>query len=119
MDVSFISLKVLLPNVRGWLRDTAIRDIIALVKPQFEASRAQVDQGKGVIRSPEIHRQVLLEVLSFAESEGYSLLGLIPSPLLGPKGNREFLAWLSYPTQTIPARVQATLIDLIQNSLTT
>jgi 23S rRNA (cytidine1920-2'-O)/16S rRNA (cytidine1409-2'-O)-methyltransferase len=118
MDVSFISLKVLLPNVRGWLRDTAISDIIALVKPQFEASRAQVDQGKGVIRSPEIHRQVLLEVLSFAESEGYSLLGLIPSPLLGPKGNREFLTWLEYPTQITYARSKVTLEDLIQNSIT-
>ena len=117
VDVSFISLKVLLPIVRGWLRDAAASDIIALIKPQFEASRAQVDQGKGVIRSPEIHHQVLLEVLGFAQSEGYFLLGLISSPLLGPKGNREFLAWLAYPTQTTSNRAKVTLEDLIKNSI--
>jgi 23S rRNA (cytidine1920-2'-O)/16S rRNA (cytidine1409-2'-O)-methyltransferase len=69
-------------------------EIVILIKPQFEAGRKDVSRGDGVIRDPEIHRQVLLDVLTFARSEGYSLKGLIRSPILGPKGNVEFLAWL-------------------------
>ncbi len=89
VDASFISLKVLLPVVKGWGEG----EIIALIKPQFEAGRAEVSRGKGVVRDPEIHRRVLREVLTFAREEGLRLQGLIRSPLLGPKGNVEFLAW--------------------------
>ena len=53
-------------------------------------------RGDGVIRDAEIHRQVLLDVLTFAQAEGFSVRGLIRSPLLGPKGNAEFLAWLGF-----------------------
>ena len=53
-------------------------------------------RGDGVIRDAEIHRQVLLDVLTFAQAEGFSVRGLIRSPLLGPKGNTEFLAWLGF-----------------------
>jgi 23S rRNA (cytidine1920-2'-O)/16S rRNA (cytidine1409-2'-O)-methyltransferase len=109
IDVSFISLKVLLPVVRGWLEDTAANDIIALIKPQFEAGREQAGRGKGVIRDPAVHQQVLLEIQDFAKEEGFGVMGLIPSPLLGAKGNQEFLIWLSYP-----ARSQ-TQFDLVQN----
>ena len=70
-------------------------DIVALIKPQFEAGRRDVARGDGVIRDPEIHRQVLFDVLTFAQNQGLGLQGLIKSPLLGPKGNAEFLAWLS------------------------
>jgi len=70
-------------------------DIVALIKPQFEAGKKDVSRGDGVIRDPEIHRQVLLDVLTYAESQGLGLQGLIRSPLLGPKGNAEFLVWLS------------------------
>ena len=69
-------------------------EVVALIKPQFEAGKKDVSRGDGVIRSPEIHRQVLLDVLSFAKNEGFGLRGLIKSPLLGPKGNAEFLVWL-------------------------
>jgi 23S rRNA (cytidine1920-2'-O)/16S rRNA (cytidine1409-2'-O)-methyltransferase len=69
-------------------------DLIALIKPQFEAGRQDVSHGEGVIRDPFIHRQVLLSVLTFAQSHGFGARGLIRSPLLGPKGNTEFLAWL-------------------------
>ena len=55
--------------------------------------------GAGVIRDPAVHRQVLQDVLGFARQENYGLQGLIRSPLLGPKGNAEFLAWLGYPLQ--------------------
>jgi 23S rRNA (cytidine1920-2'-O)/16S rRNA (cytidine1409-2'-O)-methyltransferase len=70
-------------------------NIVALIKPQFEAGRKDVSRGDGVIRDPEIHKQVLLDVLSFAQAEGFGIQGLIKSPLLGPKGNAEFLAWLN------------------------
>ena len=68
--------------------------VIALIKPQFEAGRQLVGRNKGVIRDPLIHRQVLLDVLSFARDHGYIVRGLIRSPLTGPKGNVEFLTWL-------------------------
>jgi 23S rRNA (cytidine1920-2'-O)/16S rRNA (cytidine1409-2'-O)-methyltransferase len=95
IDASFISLKTLLPVAKGWLSNPA--EGIFLVKPQFEAGRKEVSRGDGVIRDPEIHHQVLLDVLSFAQNHGYSLKGLIRSPLLGPKGNVEFLAWFGFP----------------------
>ena len=92
VDASFISLKILIPVTKNWLSDDA--QLLCLIKPQFEAGRKDVSRGDGVIRDPEIHRQVLLDVLSFTKNEGFNLRGLIKSPLLGPKGNAEFLVWL-------------------------
>jgi 23S rRNA (cytidine1920-2'-O)/16S rRNA (cytidine1409-2'-O)-methyltransferase len=109
IDASFISLKVLLPVVKKWLVKSlphtpeiaqpkrGIGQVIALIKPQFEAGRAEASRGEGVIRDPAVHLQVLEDVLSFAQQEGYALRGLIRSPILGPKGNVEFLAWMEYP----------------------
>jgi 23S rRNA (cytidine1920-2'-O)/16S rRNA (cytidine1409-2'-O)-methyltransferase len=94
VDASFISLKILLPVIKGWDFAEAKGEIVALIKPQFEAGKKDVARGDGVIRDPEIHRQVLLDVLSFAKGAGFGLRGLIKSPLLGPKGNAEFLVWL-------------------------
>jgi len=109
VDASFISLKILLPVVKKWIHPSppsplplgergaegGVRgDLVILIKPQFEAGRKDVSRGDGVIRDPEIHRQVLFDVLTFAQSEGYGVKGLIRSPILGPKGNAEFLAWL-------------------------
>ena len=71
-------------------------EIIALIKPQFEAGKKDVSRGDGVIRDPEIHRQVLTDVLKYANEEGFAIQGLIKSPLLGPKGNAEFLVWLNF-----------------------
>jgi 23S rRNA (cytidine1920-2'-O)/16S rRNA (cytidine1409-2'-O)-methyltransferase len=93
VDVSFISLNLLLPVFTGWFT-SARREVIALIKPQFEAGREQVKRGKGVIRDPEVHHQVLVDVLDKARAAGYTCLGLMRSPLHGPKGNVEFLAWL-------------------------
>lgn len=106
VDASFISLKVLLPVIKKWFNLFPLssfdegkrkeeRNIVALIKPQFEAGRKDVSKGDGVIRNPEIHKQVLLDVLTFAKNEGFGLLGLVKSSLLGPKGNVEFLLWLS------------------------
>ena len=110
IDASFISLKILLPVVKRWLKP-ATGGVVALIKPQFEAGRKDVARGEGVIRDPEIHRQVLLDVLAYARSEGWGLRGLIRSPLLGPKGNVEFLAWLDLngTAADVPALVEAVL----------
>lgn len=90
-DASFISLKTLLPVILRWLTEDG--SLITLIKPQFEAGRADVARGDGVVRDPLIHRRVLEEVLDFAQSLGLGVRGLVRSPLLGPKGNTEFLAW--------------------------
>ncbi len=100
IDASFISLKILLPVVKGWFPSPLSPlpkgegNVIALVKPQFEAGRKEAAKNKGVIRDPEVHRSVLEEVLGFAQGEGFGVRGLLRSPVLGPKGNVEFLAWL-------------------------
>jgi 23S rRNA (cytidine1920-2'-O)/16S rRNA (cytidine1409-2'-O)-methyltransferase len=104
MDASFISIKTLLPVVLGWVDkvDGLPRgDVLVLIKPQFEAGRSLVSKGKGVIRDPVIHAKVLREVLTFAQGVGCSIKGLIQSPLTGPKGNIEFLAWLSSPLKSM------------------
>lgn len=94
-DASFISLKTLLPVIVRWLVTSA--NLITLIKPQFEAGRVDVARGDGVVRDPLIHRRVLEEVLDFALKQGFVIKGLIRSPLMGPKGNTEFLAWLTWP----------------------
>lgn len=95
IDVSFISLKVLLPVMTRWFATgSTTKEIVALVKPQFEAGREEAARGRGVIRDPAVHRRVLLEVMACARECGFAPQGLICSPLLGPKGNLEFLLWL-------------------------
>jgi 23S rRNA (cytidine1920-2'-O)/16S rRNA (cytidine1409-2'-O)-methyltransferase len=97
VDASFISLRLLLPVFRGWITGEA--DLLLLVKPQFEAGKGQVGKG-GVVRDPETHRRVLSDVLGAAQTEQYGVRGVMPSPLKGPAGNIEFLAWLAAGTQT-------------------
>jgi 23S rRNA (cytidine1920-2'-O)/16S rRNA (cytidine1409-2'-O)-methyltransferase len=111
IDASFISLKLLLPVVKGWFSTTGQGEnkgkggsnppgeVIALVKPQFEAGRKEAARGKGVIRDPAVHQAVLKDILAFAESQGFNLRGQIQSPVVGPKGNIEFLVWLEYPVK--------------------
>ena len=91
IDVSFISLKLILPAVQGWLDETG--DVVALIKPQFEAGRSQVGKG-GVVRDTAVHRQVLLDVLTWAEAHGWAVKGLTRSSIEGSDGNVEFLVWL-------------------------
>ncbi len=90
VDVSFISLGLILPVVANWLKPGG--DVVALVKPQFEAGRKAVGKG-GVVRDPAVHRKVLQDVLGISVSAGLAPQGLIRSPLRGPKGNVEFLMW--------------------------
>ena len=113
VDASFISLKILLPGIHNWFTSPTEHSpqnqlagtgrcgqVVALVKPQFEAGKEVAARGKGVIRDPAVHQQVLTEVLEFAHELGFGIRGLIRSPLLGPKGNVEFLAWLQIPFKT-------------------
>jgi len=93
IDASFISLKILLPVIKGWFGQQK-GDLIALIKPQFEAGRVETAKGAGVIRNPEVHQKVLMDVSFFSIKMGYGIKGLIRSPLQGPKGNTEFLIYL-------------------------
>jgi len=81
---------LILPRAVGWLKPEG--QVIALIKPQFEAGRRQVGKG-GVVRDPTVHREVLERLTGAAAELELGLQGLIPSPLLGPAGNVEFLAW--------------------------
>jgi 23S rRNA (cytidine1920-2'-O)/16S rRNA (cytidine1409-2'-O)-methyltransferase len=91
IDVSFISLRLVLQSVRGWLSPGG--QIVALIKPQFEAGPDLVGKG-GIVRSAEVHGQVLRDVLSWASEHQLRTAGLIRSPITGAQGNVEFLAWL-------------------------
>ena len=91
IDVSFISLAHILPVVPGLLASPA--DVVALVKPQFEAGRADVRRG-GLVHDPEVHARVIDEVTTAAAKVGLSRAGLIESPITGAEGNREFLMHL-------------------------
>jgi 23S rRNA (cytidine1920-2'-O)/16S rRNA (cytidine1409-2'-O)-methyltransferase len=95
IDVSFISLKHILPEVPKVLTDGA--DVVALVKPQFEAGREEVGKG-GVVTDPAVHEAVLARVTSDAEAAGLVRCGLTPSPITGAAGNREFLMHLRAAT---------------------
>lgn len=88
MDVSFISLRLVLPAVKQLLKPGA--DIICLIKPQFEAGREEVGK-KGVVRDVAVHRQVVQGILDFAPGIGLSVLGLDYSPIKGPEGNIEYI----------------------------
>jgi 23S rRNA (cytidine1920-2'-O)/16S rRNA (cytidine1409-2'-O)-methyltransferase len=91
IDVSFISLKLVLPAVMNWLAEEG--DIVALIKPQFEAGPKQVGKG-GVVKDPEVHRNVLEEILNWASENDLAPQALIRSPIKGADGNVEFLVHL-------------------------
>jgi 23S rRNA (cytidine1920-2'-O)/16S rRNA (cytidine1409-2'-O)-methyltransferase len=105
MDLSFISLKSVLPAVWIFLRPGGV--LIALVKPQFEAGRREADKGRGVIRDPAVQAAVLADVTAFALATlpGATLLGSMDSPLAGADGNREFLLGVTKKTAS-PAHVR-------------
>lgn len=90
MDVSFISLTKLLPKLQEILVEGA--PLLALVKPQFEAGPDKVGKG-GIVRDPEVHRQVLRSVIAAARNIGFQVCGLAPSPIRGGDGNIEYLLW--------------------------
>jgi len=104
VDVSFISLtKVLIP-IREYLK--ADGRIVCLIKPQFEAGRTKVGK-KGVVRDPDVHREVIAGIVSFAQKQDFTVLGLTYSPIRGPEGNIEYLLYLS----KIPAETMCEITD--------
>ena len=91
MDVSFISIRLVIPAVKALLKPDA--DYICLIKPQFEAGREEVGK-KGVVRDPAVHEQVVLGILEFARQSGFTVMGLDYSPIKGPEGNIEYICHL-------------------------
>ena len=116
VDVSFISLKIILPAVRPLLKDGG--KAVCLIKPQFEAGREKVGK-KGVVRDPATHRQVIEAVCSFALETGFSISGLTFSPVKGPEGNIEYLIYLkkSAPLQRPDAIEIEEVVTLAHRSL--
>jgi 23S rRNA (cytidine1920-2'-O)/16S rRNA (cytidine1409-2'-O)-methyltransferase len=90
MDVSFISTVLLFPKIAEVAAPGA--DVLSLIKPQFEAGRDSVGKG-GIVRDPEVHFRVLLDMLEYVRQAGWSVLGLDVSPVTGGDGNIEFLGW--------------------------
>ena len=114
VDVSFISLRLILPALNGLLKENA--HATCLVKPQFEAGREKVGK-KGVVRDPAVHREVLEQFLVNAHDSGFSVLGLTFSPIRGPEGNIEYLGYLvrgeaAEPTFDLAALVAASHTEL-------
>jgi 23S rRNA (cytidine1920-2'-O)/16S rRNA (cytidine1409-2'-O)-methyltransferase len=100
MDLSFISIRLVLPAVRELIAENG--DIICLIKPQFEAGREEVGK-KGVVRDPAVHLEVINGILSFAPANGLTPMGLDYSPIKGPEGNIEYLCWLRKGAAEAPA----------------
>ncbi|OGL47815.1 MAG: hypothetical protein A2W05_08430 [Candidatus Schekmanbacteria bacterium RBG_16_38_10] len=92
IDVSFISLTKVIPKVLEFLKRSGV--IIALIKPQFEVGKGEVGKG-GIVKSREKHREVLLKMVEFAIANNLFVKGIIKSPILGQKGNKEFFFYLS------------------------
>ncbi len=108
-DLAFISLRTVAPALLGMAREGA--DLVLLVKPQFEAGRAEAGRQRGVIRDPKVWAETLTDVLSTFSGNGAAILGVMVSPLLGAQGNVEFLAHLAAghpgPTGDVPAMIGA------------
>ena len=114
IDVSFISLKIVLPVIKTFLKSTG--QVLCLIKPQFEAGKDKVGK-KGVVREPETHKEVLDNFVALTQEIGFTILGLTFSPVKGPEGNIEFLAHLTLndrpgiipDTQEVVAQAHQTL----------
>lgn len=97
VDCSFISLRLILPPLIPFLKPAG--NLVALIKPQFEAGKSEVSKGRGVIRDPEIHQRVLAELEEFCKTlPGIVWREYVESPILGPAGNKEFLVRLEVPS---------------------
>lgn len=101
-DVSFISLRLVLPAIERLIARPA--DAVVLIKPQFEAGKERVGK-RGVVRDPRVWIDVLHTILHFALDRGWRFVGLIPSPITGPAGNVEFLAHLQWATELSGSKV--------------
>jgi 23S rRNA (cytidine1920-2'-O)/16S rRNA (cytidine1409-2'-O)-methyltransferase len=111
VDVAFISLKLVLPVARGFLKDGG--QAVCLIKPQFEAGRGKVGK-KGVVRDPTVHREVIEEITTFVLQNGFSILGLTYSPVRGPEGNIEYLLYLQ--KSNAPQSISLDISALVEES---
>jgi 23S rRNA (cytidine1920-2'-O)/16S rRNA (cytidine1409-2'-O)-methyltransferase len=109
VDVSFISLRLVLGPVASTFEDVG-GEVVALVKPQFEAGRGETPGG--VVRDPAVHARVLGEIAMAAAREGFEPVAAIPSPILGPEGNREFLLHLRVPPVGARRPIELKAMDL-------
>jgi 23S rRNA (cytidine1920-2'-O)/16S rRNA (cytidine1409-2'-O)-methyltransferase len=114
VDASFISLRTLLPVIHTWFVSGA-GAVIALIKPQFEAGRKAAAVHAGVIKDDAVHQQVLTDTLIIAQEIGFFPVGLIPSPVLGPKGNVEFLVDLRLRPAEPPLQFEDMVFQAIQD----
>ncbi len=93
IDVSFISLELIVPKVFGWFNSDGGLGVVALIKPQFEAGREKVGRG-GIVRDPLVHTAVIERISDYVAKLGWPVVQLIESPIFGMDGNKEFLAWM-------------------------
>ena len=114
MDLSFISVKLILPAVCPLLKDDAA--VVCLIKPQFEAGREEVGK-KGVVRDPKVHLEVLESFLDFVPGAGFTVMGLDYSPIKGPEGNIEYLGYLCKGTHPAPELDPAAVVELSHGAL--
>ena len=94
IDVSFISLKIVVPAILKFMKNNA--GIIALIKPQFEVGKGRVGKG-GVVKDTLLHKEVIKNLSDFFSEVGLNIEGVIDSPIFGPKGNKEFLIYMKFP----------------------
>lgn len=113
IDVAFISLKLVLPVAKNLLKENG--EIVALIKPQFEAGREKVGK-KGVVREPSVHREVICEVTRFAQECGFCILGLDFSPIRGPEGNIEYLMYAKKSSEFEKKNFEEEIAVLVEKS---
>ncbi|KPC77729.1 RNA methyltransferase [Thermoactinomyces vulgaris] len=110
IDVSFISLKHILPTLKKLLQPQG--EVIALIKPQFEAGKEQVGK-KGIVKDPAVHRQVLSRFVQMATELGFDVRGLAPSPIKGGEGNIEFLGYLVLEEAVTPGDLSEDIAQVV------
>ena len=115
IDVSFISLRIVLPVIKTFLKPTG--QVLCLIKPQFEAGKEKVAKGKGVVRDPEVHKEVLDDFVALTQEIGFAILGLTFSPVKGPEGNIEFLAHLTLDDKPGIRPDTAAVVEQAHNTL--
>lgn len=113
IDVAFISLTKVLEPAKALLKDTG--EIVALIKPQFEAGRGNVGK-KGVVRDPEIHREVIRAVIDYSREIGFIPKGLTFSPIKGPEGNIEYLVHLAQSCETADALTEERIDEIVDEA---
>ena len=113
IDVSFISLNLVLPVASALLKEDG--RMVSLVKPQFEAGREKVGKG-GIVRDKSVHREVIQNVIKYAENAGLTPFGLSFSPITGAKGNIEYLLYMKNASEAETSLTDKDISDIVENS---